>query len=256
MAEKKEQIKKGLQNPLRREKSVNGTAGSQAVSGTGRKEQQSDKKESVSKEGKKQKERMPKTERKKSERKAFMKPDFHMLFIGVMGVFVVFVMGWGICQTVKAINTAGQITAETAPPVKKIEDNSKNAGKTIDVDELIQKVLDHVAFEVELNKLDDTVAEGMVETTEGTRLQIYMGNGTFADELLVMTAKSETDAKKNKEYATTHLEETKSAFRAYLPKEAEKIENAVSIRCGCYVIVCVTSDYETAEQTINSMIKD
>lgn len=255
MAEKKEQIKKGLQNPLRREKSVNRTAGSQAVYRAGQKEQQSDKKVPVSKEVKKQ-QPMQKAERKKSERKAFMKPDFHMLFIGVMGVFVVFVMGWGICQTVKVINTADQTTEETVQPIKKIEDNSENAGKTFDVDELIQKILDHVAFEVELNKLDDTVAEGMVETTEGTRLQIYMGNGTFADELLVMTAKNETDAKKNREYAAAHLEETKSAFRAYLPKEAEKIENAVSIRCGCYVIVCVTSDYETAEQTINSMIKD
>jgi hypothetical protein len=196
-----------------------------------------------------------KEERKKNVRVAALKPDFHMLFIGVMGVFVVFVMVWGICQTIKAINTTAYPATATAQPVKKVEDNSKNAGKTIDVDKLIQKLLDKVVFETDLNKLDDSVAEGMVETTEGTKLQIYMGNGTFSDEILVMTAKNEEDAKTNQENASTHLQETKSAFQDYIPKQAEKINHAVSVRCGCYVIVCVTADYETAEETIQSIIQ-
>lgn len=184
---------------------------------------------------------------------AATKPDFHMLLIVLMGIFVIFVMVWGVCQSIKTINNAAK-TPE--PSVLKVEDNTKNAGKTIDVDTLVQKVLDNVAFEAELNKLDDSVAEGMVETAEGTKLQIYMGNGTYADEFLVMTARDETAAKKNMDAANNHLEETKATFRDYRPEEAKKIEDAVSIRCGCYVIVCVTSDYETAEKTINSIIKE
>lgn len=184
---------------------------------------------------------------------AATKPDFHMLLIVLMGIFVIFVMVWGVCQSIKTINNAAK-TPE--PSVLKVEDNTKNAGKTIDVDTLVQKVLDNVAFEAELNKLDDSVAEGMVETAEGTKLQIYMGNGTYADEFLVMTARDETAAKKNMDAANNHLEETKATFRDYRPEEVKKIEDAVSIRCGCYVIVCVTSDYETAEKTINSIIKE
>lgn len=194
-------------------------------------------------------------EKNKEQRINRSLPDFHMLCIGVMGIFVAFVMVWGICRTVRTINMEEQQAQTTAQPIKKIEDNSKNEGKTIDVDALITKVLDEVVFETELNRLDDSVAAGMVETTEGTKLQIYMGNGTYADELLVMTAKNEEDAKKNQENASVHLEETKAAFNDYIPEEAKKIENAVSIRCGCYVIVCVTSDYETAEKTIQSVIK-
>ena len=185
-----------------------------------------------------------------------VKPDMRNIILGLFFVFVAFVMGWGICQTVRSINTAGQMNVATAEPIKKIEDNSKNEGKKIDIDDLVKKVLDQVAFDAELNKLDDSVAEGMIETTEGTKLQIYMGNGTYADELLVMTAKSSADAKENQEYAAAHLQEAKTTFRDYIPKEAKKIENALNIRCGCYVIVCVTSDYETAEQVINSVIKD
>ncbi len=204
---------------------------------------------------KKKQDTVKKEAEKSTERPARAKVDVRTVLLGVFGIFIAFVMGWGVCQTVRSINTAGQMNVVTAEPIKKIEDNSRNEGKKIDVDALVEKVLDQVAFDAELNKLDDSVAEGMIETTEGTKLQIYMGNGTYADELLVMTAKSEADAKKNQEYAAAHLQEAKSTFRDYIPKEAKKVENALNIRCGCYVIVCVTSDYETAEQVINSVIK-
>lgn len=189
--------------------------------------------------------------------KAAGKPDIRLLVMSVMGIFMLAAGGWGVTQMVKTVNTKGQMTTyEEVQSIKKIEDNSGNAGKTIDVDGLIEKVLNKVVFEAELNKLDDSVAEGMVEATEGTKLQFYVGNGTYADELLIMTAKNEKDAKENQENAKAHLTETRQAFQDYIPKEAEKIDKAVSIRCGCYVIVCVTADYETAEKTINAVIQE
>lgn len=189
--------------------------------------------------------------------KASGKPDIRLLVISIMGIFVFGAMGWGICQHVKGINTKGELTTyEAVQSIKKIEDNTENAGKTIDVDKLIQKILDNVVFDAELNKLDDSVAEGMVEVAEGTKLQFYAGNGIYADELIIMTARNEEDAKKNQENVKIHLSETKKAFQDYIPEEAEKIDNAVSIRCGCYVIVCITSDYEKAEKTINAMIQE
>lgn len=189
--------------------------------------------------------------------KASGKPDIRLLLISLMGIFVLGAMGWGICQHVKGINTRGEMTTyEAVQGLKKIEDNTENAGKTIDVDKLIQKILDNVVFDAELNKLDESVAEGMVEITEGTKLQFYAGNGIYADELIVMTAKNEEDAKKNQENVKIHLSETKKAFQDYIPEEAGKIDNAVSIRCGCYVIVCITSDYEKAEKTIHAMIQE
>lgn len=193
----------------------------------------------------------------KSSHRAAIRPDCRLFIMSVMGIFVLAVFGWGICQLIKNINTAGQMmTYAELQSIKKIEDNSQNAGKTLDVEALITKVLDKVAFEAELNKLDDSVAEGMIETTEGTKLQVYVGNGTYADELIVMTAKNESDARKNQENVKVHLSETKEEFQDYIPEEAKKIEEAVSIRCGCYVIVCVTSDYEKAEEIINAFIQD
>jgi len=193
----------------------------------------------------------------KAESVKRLRPDLRLLFLSVMGLFIIVIFGWGICQSIKNINTNEKIMEYRGTEgIKKVEDNSQKAGEAIDVDALVKKIQDKVIFEAELNKLGESVAEGMVETTEGTKLQIYVGNGTYADELIIMTAKNESDAKQNQESVKTHLAETKKAFQDYLPEEAKKIEKAVSIRCGCYVIVCVTADYETAEKTINAFIQD
>ena len=194
---------------------------------------------------------------KKAESIKKMRPDLRFLFLSVMGITILVILGWGICQSIKNINTAEKMIGyKENEGIKKVEDNSQNAGETIDVEALVRRIQDKVIFEAELNKLDASVAEGMIETAEGTKLQIYVGKGTYADELVIMTAKNESDAKRNQESVKTHLAETKKAFQDYLPEEAKKVEKAVSVRCGCYVIVCVTADYETAEKTINAFIQD
>ena len=83
-----------------------------------------------------------------------------------------------------------------------------------------------------------------------------MGNGTYSDELVVMTALSEEDAKQNQKNAETHLSEMQKQFKDYIPKEAKKIDSAVKVRCGCYVVVCVTNDAETAKKTIDTFLKN
>ncbi len=189
----------------------------------------------------------------KKEDTARHKTDYRLLSTIVMSIFVVFVIGWSICHTVRDINQ--QATANQAAGEKKTKAQEKqNVGKDLDVDALVRDLLGKVIFDTELKKLDDTVAEGMITAESGTKLQVYMGNGSFADEIVIMTAKNEADAKKNQENAKTHLEEMKTMFQDYIPKEAKKIEDAISIQSGNYVIVCITSDVNTADKIIKSAI--
>lgn len=181
----------------------------------------------------------------------------HRLYAcAVMALFVVFVVGWGICQLVRSINEGESEKMLVPQPGEQVVDNSANAGKTIDVDELINQVLDRVTFEAELNLLEDSVASGMIDTAEGTDLRIYMGNGTYSDELVVMTALNEKDAQQNQKNAENHLAEMQKQFSDYIPKEAKKIDNAVKVRCGSYVVLCVTNDTETAKKTIDTFLKN
>lgn len=191
---------------------------------------------------------------KKSARHRQEKRRFYLC--AVMAIFVILATGWGVCQVVRAINVGEEQQKMTVQPGEQVEDNSANAGKKIDVDKLVTRVLDNVTFEAELNLLEDSVASGMINAAEGTDLRIYMGNGTYSDELVVMTALSEEDAKQNQSNAETHLSEMQKQFKDYIPKEAKKIDSAVKVRCGCYVVVCVTNDAETAKKTIDTFLKN
>lgn len=197
--------------------------------------------------------RMGKTERTPRQRQE----GIRLVCAVLMAACVLFTMGWGICQMVKNINTAGQYPYVNlnSPENEVVVNNSENAGKKIDTEKLAQKVLDRVSFDVELEKLEDSVAEAMITVAEGTSLQVYMGNGTHADELVIMTAMSEEDAKVNQTNAETHLAEMRKQFAEYLPEEVKKLDQAVQIRTGSYVIVCVTADADTAKKTIDAFLK-
>lgn len=189
-----------------------------------------------------------KTPRQKQEERRFFCTVF-------MAVCVLFLAGWSVCQMIKNINSGAQVISLSGQPNEVVEDNSQNEGKKIDVNKLAEKVLNNVSFDVELNKLSDSVAEGMISTTEGTSLQVYIGNGAYADELIIMTALNEEDAKTNQENVETHIREIRKQFNDYKPDQVKKIDNAVQIRSGCYVIVCVTSDADTAKKTIEAFMK-
>lgn len=177
------------------------------------------------------------------------KTDYRLLLTAAMGVFVIAVMCWGVYGMIRDMNQTETVQTEQTK-VKK----QKKTDKKLDENALITNLLKTVAFETELKKLDDSVAGGMIATEEGTKLQVYMGNGSYADEIIVMTAENEKAAQTNQENAKTHLDEMETMFRDYIPKEAKKIENAVRVRCGCYVIVCVTSDTDTAKKVIDAAI--
>lgn len=178
---------------------------------------------------------------------------YRIVWLAFMGIFLIFILIWGVCCLIRDINTNKITTPEMVS--EKVVDNKKNAGKTIDVDQLITTVRQKVTFDTELNPVDDSVAAGMIATAEGTKLKMYMGDGTSADELTVITAKSTQDAKENQKNAKAHLQEMQKSFQDYIPQEAKKIQQAVIIRCGSYVVVCVTSDSDRAKEVLKEFLK-
>lgn len=201
----------------------------------------------------------PQKEKKKSPKQK--QENRRMVACLLLGLFVLLVVVWGIWQTLELLRTGqtlpanGYAVTEQQGEVK-VEDNSANDGKEIDMNAMIKELLDKVNFEGELSLLETSVAEGMVEITDGTDLKVYMGNGTYADELIVMTARNEKDAETNQENAKAHLDEMKKQFDDYLPEQSKKIESAVQIRCGSYVVICVTSDVQNAEKIVDRYMKE
>ena len=151
-----------------------------------------------------------------------------------MAIFIAAVFIWGIVQW--------QATGVKEPAVQKALATQKKVNnvsdKKVNIEALTKILLQDIKYETKLNLMDDSVVEGIVSLQKDSK------------EVLVVTASSEEKAKKDQGAVEQHLKEMKHSFEDYIPKQADKIENAVIIRCGKYVVACVTDDYETAQNKI------
>ncbi len=84
---------------------------------------------------------------------------------------------------------------------------------------------------------------------------LYMGEGTYADELLILQSVDSKQAKAEVERVQQHLNDMQQSFADYLPKEAKKINHAIILQKNKYVVACVTSDYEKAKKVLSDQFK-
>lgn len=163
--------------------------------------------------------------------------------VAAMAAFVILISGWG------GMNLASQLGKESSPKASAVP-QATASGHIIDIKVLTKHLLEETEFDTKLERMEDSVAAGMVETEKGSTLELYMGSGTSSDELVVITASDEAAAEKNQAAVETHFKEMKKSFEDYIPEQAKKIEDAVIVRCGCYVVACVTKDADTAREMI------
>ena len=104
--------------------------------------------------------------------------------------------------------------------------------------------------------MEDSVAQSMITTaSENTRTELYMGEGTSADELLIVTVEDEDQMDQEIENVQKHLTDMRQSFQDYLPKEAKKIDDAVILQSGKYIVACVSGDKDTAGSVIREQLK-
>jgi hypothetical protein len=148
-----------------------------------------------------------------------------------------------------------------------VEDKSFHAGETqkdtksadtqkLDTDAFARTVLEKAAFDTKLEKMDSSVAQSMISTAaDDTKTELYMGEGTSADELLIVTVKDESQMELEIENVQKHLTDMQQSFQDYLPKEAKKINDAVILQSGRYIVACVSEDKDKAADVIREQLK-
>jgi hypothetical protein len=83
----------------------------------------------------------------------------------------------------------------------------------------------------------------------------YASSGGLADELTLIDAKNDESAKDIYELATEHISDNIEGYQSYKPDEVYKLEHAIVLREGKYVIVGVSSSYDDLETSIKSYLK-
>ncbi len=83
----------------------------------------------------------------------------------------------------------------------------------------------------------------------------YVGTGATAEEILIIELLDKKDIEETKQIIETKIDERKSDFQNYLPKEVSKLENYYLISKGNYIILCISNNYDKADEIIMKYMK-
>lgn len=176
-------------------------------------------------------------------------------FVLALAIAVLLISIWAFMQEIYAAPQE-DVVQRNMPGKEAGREKEKESTELVDTKTLIDTALSEITFETELTLMDDTVAESMITTSDdGTKIQLYMGEGTCSDELLVMTSRDSDSIKKEVENVQKHLTDMQQSFQDYLPKEAKKIDDAVILQGKNCIIACVSADKDRAKSILEEQLK-
>lgn len=119
--------------------------------------------------------------------------------------------------------------------------------KTIDINALAEELVNAATFGEPMNSLDSSVALGLYGCAEGTSVCAYAGTGATAEEVAVFDCGSSDTAAALVSSLTQRNETRISQYSSYNPTEVPKLESAVIMQGGQYVVLIVAADNSAAK---------
>lgn len=129
--------------------------------------------------------------------------------------------------------------------------------KELDIDKLSEELLSGGVFSETLEPVELDILGYIYDVSEDDYAEaaVYCSSGATADELAIFKAKDADAAKRIAEAAQQRIEEQIRGFKNYVPAEVPKLEKAYQTTYGDYVLLCVSTDPETANTIIAKYIK-
>lgn len=128
-----------------------------------------------------------------------------------------------------------------------------SAAKDVDINDLAKSLVNDIAYE---ETLESASADDMdIELAEGAESVCYMAGYMQAEEVFVCKAADEASATTIKENVSSFLSDQLESVEDYEPAAASRIEKAVLVTKGNYVILCVSNDSDKANEIINNAFK-
>ena len=112
----------------------------------------------------------------------------------------------------------------------------------LNIDELGEELYAAGTFGETLYPLDESVAQGLYGTDADTRCWVRAGSGATAEELAVFETKDADAAAALVKKLETRNADRIENYSSYIPAEVPKLENAVILSGGRYVVLCVAGD--------------
>lgn len=112
----------------------------------------------------------------------------------------------------------------------------------LNIDELGEELYSAGTFGEELYSLDESVAQGLYGTDADTRCWVRAGTGATAEELAVFETKDADAAAALVQKLEARNADRIESYSSYIPEEVPKLESAVILSGGRYVVLCVAED--------------
>ena len=131
-------------------------------------------------------------------------------------------------------------------------DTNSNGNNTKEVNaaDLAQALATQITYTGEMEQLDAEDVEWYIELEEGVTGIVYEVSGVSSEQVAVFTVPDKAVADKTIASINELLADQKDQNAAYDAKVASRIENAVIMHKGNFVILCVSDDSAKAKQII------
>lgn len=128
---------------------------------------------------------------------------------------------------------------------------------SVDVQQLAKDLADNVTYAEPLTEFDTEGAERAlrVDAADVEKAAAYVGSGATVDEVSVWEAVDDAGAKNIEQTLADRIEQRIADYADYKPEEVPKLQDAVLVRNGKYVVCCITDDAATAQDEITKALK-
>ena len=126
---------------------------------------------------------------------------------------------------------------------------------TVNAQGLAQALLDKTAFESELTAVSEEELGYYFQLPDKCDAAAYMSTGSTAEEIFVVECYDGTSAAAMRASMKDFLDSQKTEMERYLPAEVDRINGAIFETYGTCVVLCVTSDTDTARSIIKEYVK-
>ena len=123
---------------------------------------------------------------------------------------------------------------------------------TVDAAGLAKALAERVTFDSEMKEISADELSFYLELPEKCETGAYMSAGATSEEIFVVECSDKTAAAALKVSIQAYLDTQKQEAERYQPDEVARLDNAIFATYGTCVILCVTSDTDTA----NAVIKE
>ena len=127
---------------------------------------------------------------------------------------------------------------------------------SVDTAALTTSLTSDISYDNELSELSEDDITNYVTVEDGVKGVMYMSSGSTAEEVAVFTDPDEATASTMKNNVQEFLNDQKTSFEDYIPEEAQRIDDAVLVVKGNYVILCVSGDSDKAQEIIDNAFKN